>query len=115
MLKMYFKIAWRNLAKNKLYSLVNIGGLTIGITSCILIGLYISNELSYDRFNKNADRIVRATTEYTVNGAKTQVSGTGSMVGPRLASALPQIQSFVRLRSFEPYVVRYGDHAFVER
>jgi len=52
MLKMYLKIAFRNLAKNKLYSFINISGLTIGIASCILIGLYISNELSYDRFHK---------------------------------------------------------------
>ena len=115
MLKMYLKIAWRNLAKNKLYSLINIGGLTIGITSCILIGFYIANELSYDRFHKNADRLVRATTEYTINGAKTQVGTTGSMVGPRLAAALPQVESYVRLRSFEPYVLRYGEKSFVEK
>ena len=114
MLKMYFKIAWRNLAKNKFYSLVNIGGLTIGIASCILIGLYVSNELSYDRFNKNADRLVRVTTEYTVNGTKHEIGTTASMEGPRLASAFPQIESYVRIQSRDPYVVRYGDKTFVE-
>lgn len=114
MLKMYLKIAWRNLAKNRLYSLVNIGGLTIGIASCVLIGLYIANELSYDKFQKNGDRLVRATTEYTVNGAKSQVGKTGSMVGPRLAAAFPQIESYVRILNFEPYVVRYGEKAFAE-
>ena len=114
MLKMYLKIAWRNLAKNKLYSLVNIGGLTIGIASCILIGLYVSNELSYDRFNKNADRLVRVTTEYTVDGTKHQIGTTASMEGPRLAGAFPQIESYVRIRNRDPYVVRYGDKMFVE-
>jgi putative ABC transport system permease protein len=114
MLKMYFKIAWRNLAKSKLYSLVNIGGLTIGITSCILIGLYIANELSYDRFNKNADRLVRVTTEYTVNGTQHQIGTTASMEGPRLAAAFPQIESYVRIRNRDPYVVRYGEKVFVE-
>jgi len=114
MLKIYFKIAWRNLAKNKLYSLVNIGGLTIGIASCILIGLYVSNELSYDRFNKNADRLVRVTTEYTVNGTKHQIGTTASMEGPRLAGAFPQIESYVRIRNRDPYVVRYGEKTFVE-
>ena len=114
MLKMYFKIAWRNLAKNKLYSLVNIGGLTIGITSCILIGLYVSNELSYDRFHKNADRLVRITTEYTLNGTKSLVGKTGSMAGPKLASAFPQIESYVRILNFDPYVVRYREKAFIE-
>jgi putative ABC transport system permease protein len=114
MLKNYLKIAWRNLAKNKLYSLVNIGGLTIGIASCILVGLYVTNELSYDRFNKNADRLVRVTTEYTVNGSKHQIGTTASMEGPRLAAAFPQIKSYVRIRNRDPYVVRYGEKTFVE-
>lgn len=114
MLKIYFKIAFRNLAKNKLYSLINISGLTIGITSCILIGLYVSNELSYDRFHKNIDRIARVTTEYTVSGNKTQTGRTGSMAGPRLAAALPQIESYVRILNSDPDVVRYGDKTFIE-
>ena len=64
MFRNYLKIAIRNLYKNKLYSSVNIIGLTIGITSCLLIGIYIAHELSYDRFHKNADRIVRVTMDY---------------------------------------------------
>src|SRR5579863_2209297 len=114
MLKIYLKIARRNLAKNKLYSLINIGGLTIGITSCILIGLFVSNELSYDRFNKNASRLVRVTTEYTVDGTKHQLGTTASMEGPRLAAVFPQIESYVRIRNRDPFVVRYGDKTFVE-
>jgi len=114
MLRSYFKIAWRNLRKNKLYSLVNIGGLTTGITCCILIGLYLLNEISYDRFHENADRLIRATTEYTVNGAVSQTGKTGSMAGPRLTSEFPQIESFVRILNFEPYAVVYGEKSFVE-
>jgi putative ABC transport system permease protein len=68
MLKNYLKIAFRSLAKNKLYGFVNIAGLTTGLTCCILIGIYIMNEVSYDRFNKNADRIVRLNTEYSLEG-----------------------------------------------
>ncbi|MDP9042224.1 MAG: ABC transporter permease, partial [Bacteroidota bacterium] len=114
MLRNYFKIAWRNLLKNKLYSLVNIGGLTTGITCCLLIGLYLQNETSYDRFHKNAGRIVRATTEYTINGTVNQMGKTGSMAGPRLSQAFPQIESFVRILNFEPYAVMYGEKSFVE-
>jgi len=114
MLKSYIKIAWRNLSKNRLYSLVNIGGLTVGIACCILIGLYLANELSYDRFHRNADRLVRVTTEYTVNGALTLEGFCPKPAGPQLAGAFPAIASFVRLLSIEPYVVRYGDKAFVE-
>src|ERR1700729_2537265 len=114
MLKMYLKIAWRNLAKNKFYSLVNIGGLTIGIASCILIGLYVWNELSYDRFHKNADRLVRVTTEYTVDGTRHELGTIESMEGPRFTAAFPPIESYVRVRNRDPYVVRYGENTFVE-
>ena len=114
MLKNYFKIAWRNLAKHKFYSVINIAGLTIGIACCLLIGLYLSHELSYDRFHKNAERIFRVTTEYTVNGQKSFDGTTGSMTGPRLASAFPQIESYVRLRNFDPYSVQYQEKVFVE-
>ena len=114
MISNYLKIAWRNLTKNKLYSLINIGGLTIGIASCLLIGLYLSHELSYDRFHKNADRIFRVTTEYTVNGQKSFDGTTGSMTGPRLASVFPQVESYVRIRNFDPYSVQYQGKVFVE-
>ena len=114
MFRSYFKIAWRNLLKNKIYCLVNIGGLTTGITCCILIGLYLSNETSYDRFHKNADRIVRATTEYTINGTVNQIGKTGSMPGPRFKSVFPQIESYVRILKFEPYAVMYKEKSFVE-
>ncbi len=115
MFKNYFKTAWRNLAKNKLFSLINIAGLSIGIAGCIMIGLYVYNELGYDRFQKKADRLYRVTTEYTVNGVKNEAAADGSMAGPRLASAFPQIQSYVRIMSFEPYVVQYRQKTFVEK
>jgi putative ABC transport system permease protein len=64
MFKNYFKTVLRNLRKNKLYSVINIFGLTVGLAACLLIGVYINHELSYDKFNVNADRIVRVTMEY---------------------------------------------------
>jgi putative ABC transport system permease protein len=114
MLRNYLKTAWRNLTKNKLFGIVNISGLAIGIAGCILIGLYIFNELSYDRFHKNAGRLVRVTTEYTLNGEKNQAGKTGSMAGFRLAGAFAQIESYVRILNFEPYAVKYEDKIFVE-
>lgn len=59
MLKNYFRIALRHKQKNKLYALVNILGIADGITSCLLTGIYILHELSFDRFHQNADRIAR--------------------------------------------------------
>ena len=114
MIKIYFKIAWRNLRKNKFYALINIGGLTTGIACCILICLYLTYELSYDRFHINADRLVRVTTEYAINGAVSKIGMTSSMPGPRLSAGLPQIQSYVRILSFEPYAVQYQEKNFVE-
>ncbi len=59
MIKNYFKIAFRNLLRNKAFTAINIFGLATGIATCLIIMLYVQNELSYDRFNKKADRIVR--------------------------------------------------------
>jgi len=53
----YIKIAWRNLIKQKLYSLINISGLAVGLAVCMMIMMYVAHEMSYDRFHKNADRI----------------------------------------------------------
>ena len=56
--------------------------MAIGITSCLLIGIYIWDELSYDRFHKNADRIARVTWEYNFGDAETKTASTGTKVGP---------------------------------
>ena len=64
MIKNYIKIAWRNLTRQKLFSLINISGLAIGLAVCMLIMLYVVHEHSYDRFHKNADRIVMPGMEY---------------------------------------------------
>ena len=64
MFKNYFKLAIRHLARKKVFSFINIFGLTVGLTSCILIGLFIADELSFDTFHKNAGRIVRVTMEF---------------------------------------------------
>jgi putative ABC transport system permease protein len=57
MFRNYLKVAFRNIVRYKFYSAINILGMTIGLTACLLIILYIADELSYDKFNRNADRI----------------------------------------------------------
>lgn len=86
MLKNYFKIAWRNLRKNKAFSAINIFGLAIGITVSLLIGLWIYNELSYDQFHKNKNQIYRVI----VNG----VSGNTSEKFTMTAVLLPFAEIF---------------------
>jgi putative ABC transport system permease protein len=63
MIKNYFKIAWRNLLKNKTFSLINIIGLASGLACFIMIALYVTDELSYDRFNEKANHIYRINTD----------------------------------------------------
>ncbi|MEP6612679.1 MAG: ABC transporter permease [Mucilaginibacter sp.] len=114
MLKNYFKIAWRNLRKNRLYAFVNIIGLTIGIVSCLLIGIYIKDELSYDRFNDNADRIVRVTMDYFQGGAPQKVAVTGTKVGPQFKRTFPGVENYVRTEK-RGGIISYNDRVFDEQ
>jgi putative ABC transport system permease protein len=68
MLKNYFRIAWRNLLKNKVSSIINIGGLSVGMAVAILIGLWIHDELSFDRYHTNYDHIAQVMQKQTANG-----------------------------------------------
>ena len=62
MIKNYLKIAWRNLLKHKSFSFINILGLAIGIAACMIIFLYVHNEMTFDQYNLKTDRIARVTT-----------------------------------------------------
>src|SRR6185295_2308809 len=68
MLKNYFKIAWRNLIKNKVSSFINVSGLAVGMAVALLIGLWIWDELSFDKYHKNYDRIAKIRQHINVNG-----------------------------------------------
>jgi len=97
MLKNYFKIAIRNLKKQKMYSVIKIGGFALSIAACLLIALYIKDELSYDRSYPATDRIYRITGEYNNNGKLE----TGADWPPPLAKAMkedfPEVEKSARL------------------
>ncbi|HEY0041519.1 MAG TPA: ABC transporter permease, partial [Flavisolibacter sp.] len=114
MISNYFKIALRHLKKNKLYAFVNIAGLAIGITSCLLIGIYIFEELSYDRFHAKADRIARVTWQYNFGDAETKTASTGTKVGPQFQRTFPEVEGYVRLMKY-PRVLKYEDKVFEEK
>ncbi|MFL5810654.1 MAG: ABC transporter permease [Flavisolibacter sp.] len=114
MIRNYFKIALRHLQKSKLYAFVNIIGLAIGICSCLLIGIYIWNELSYDGFHKNADRIARVTWQYNFGDAESKTATTGTKVGPEFTRRFPEVQAFVRTMKFAR-VITYQDKMFDEK
>jgi putative ABC transport system permease protein len=114
MIKNYFKIAWRNLKKNRLYAFINITGLTVGIVSCLLIGVYIKHEVTYDRFNVNADRMVRVIMDYNLGGESQIMAFTGTKVGPQFKRAFPQVVDFVRMEK-RSNVVGYNNQLFEEK
>jgi putative ABC transport system permease protein len=113
MFKNYIKTAFRNLRKHKLYSAINIFGLTVGLAACLLIGVYINHELSYDKFNVNADRIVRATMEYKNSETVNKTATTGTKPGPQFKRTFPSIQEYAR--TFITHrVIKNGDKVFDE-
>lgn len=101
MLQNYFLIAWRHLTKNKVYSFINIAGLSIGLACAMLIILYVKDEVSYDRFHADGANIYRIVSENTdrKNPAEHGWNGnTGFLQGPRFSANVPGIQSFTRVR-----------------
>src|SRR5690348_2989847 len=101
MFKNYFKIAWRNLKRNKIYSLINILGLSIGLSCAMLIILYVKDEVSYDRFHSNVGNMYRIVTQaIDKNGNKGRKDPTtGYLQGPRFSQNVPDIKQFVRVQS----------------
>jgi len=84
MIKNYLKIAWRNLIKNKAHTFINVTGLSVGMAVAILIGLWIWDEISYDKYFQNYDRIVRVMQHQTFNGERGTQSSIPLPLGPKL-------------------------------
>ena len=99
MLMTYLKITLRTLYREKLYALINIFGLTLGLSCCLVLGLYVSGELSYDRHWSNHDKIYRVVNDYTFGGNATSLAWSSQSVGPLLLKDYPdQVESYTRLR-----------------
>jgi putative ABC transport system permease protein len=115
MLKNYFKIAFRNLLRNKTFAAINITGLATGLTCCLLMVLYMQHELSYDKFQKNSDRIARVIMEYKFGaGELSKGNYTSTKVFPAFKENFPEVEDGVRM-SGTSRVVKYGDKLFNEK
>jgi putative ABC transport system permease protein len=112
MLKNYFKTAFRNLRRNKAFSILNILGLATGIATCLVIWLFVQNEWSYDRYNKKADRMVRVVFRGKFQGEKLNEANVMGPVAQTLRSDYPEVQEATRLRDFGFPRVRFGDKNF---
>jgi len=114
MIRNYFKIAFRNLWKNKGFSAINIIGLAIGITTCLIILLFVYNELSYDRFNAKADSIVRVTFQGSVAGNKFNEASVMPPVAQTMKADFPEVLDATRIRDYgKPHLI-CGDKSFKE-
>src|SRR4030095_14021972 len=98
MIKNYFKIAWRNILRQKGYSGINIVGLAIGIAACLLILQYVSFELSYENFQVNKDRIYRVQQDrYDKGKLSTQWAAGAYAAGNSFKDAIPEIEDYVKV------------------
>lgn len=114
MFRNYFKIAWRNLTKNKLYALINIGGLALGLATCLIILLFVRDELSYDRFNEKADRMVRVVFRADIDGGKINEANVMPPVAETLLNDYPEVEEATRIRQYGKPKVSYGEEVYKE-
>src|ERR1700755_2831966 len=98
MFRNYLKIAVRSLRKTKGFTALNVIGLAAGLGVCLLIVLYVTDELSYDRYNVNADRIYRIDEDAYINNTRFVAATSSKFFGPALVASYPKIQQMVRFR-----------------
>jgi putative ABC transport system permease protein len=115
MIKNYVTVAIRTIMKYKMFSAINILGMTIGITSCLFIALYVSHELSYDRFHADADRIYQVGLNGRIGGQDIRVASTCPPMAEALVNDIPEVESSMRIaKMFGRPVVRQGEKIFSE-
>src|SRR5215203_5417377 len=97
MYRNFIKIAWRNLLKNKMFSIINVAGLAIGLSCFMLIALYVLSELSYDRFYKASNRIYRINSDVRFGGSDLHLPVSSDIMGATLAKDYPQVEQYTRV------------------
>jgi putative ABC transport system permease protein len=107
MLKSYLTTAWRNIRKNKVFSLINVVGLSLGMAACLLILQYVNFELSYDQFNKNVGDIYRVYNDRYQNGKLIQHGTiTYSAIGKAMQEDYPEVINHSRVEPYGPVIIR---------
>src|SRR6266540_178293 len=115
MFKNYFKIAWINLLRNKIFSVIKILGLSIGLTVCMLIFLYTKDEISYDQFHENKAQLYRIIQTWQFGKDPAQTIGiTNAVVGESFAKEIPEVQQYVRINGVAVTVKKNND-VFTEK
>jgi len=114
MLKNLLKTALRHIRKHSGYSILNILGLTLGITSALFLIIYVSDELSYDRYHENADRIYRVSAKITETDDQFTWNVAQIPMGPQVVQDYPEVQSFVRFINMPRALYKFEDKEYIE-
>lgn len=113
MLKNFFLIAYRNLVKNKVNTVLNVTGLAIGVAVCLIIGVWLQRELSFDNFHPNGDKIFRLTNTFKSESESFSQAPSGAAYGAQLPKQLPEVPNACRLFG-DDFKVKAGDKEFFE-
>jgi putative ABC transport system permease protein len=112
----YFQILLRMLKREKLYAAINIAGLSLGIACCLILGLFLRSELTYDQHYPKHKDIYRLVNEFTTGGTNDKFSVTSRVIGPMLKAEYPaDVQDYVRFQSNSNrggVAIRHGDDVF---
>jgi putative ABC transport system permease protein len=109
----FLKVTLRNLYREKMYAIINIFGLSLAIACCIILGLYLRSELTYDRHNIKYKQIFRIVNEFNINNKLDTFAVTSVSLGPLLVEDYPEIKGFVRfMGGYEEILLKHDDKAF---
>ena len=114
MFRNYIKTAFRNLVKSKFYTALNIVGLAVGIGTCLLILLYVSDEISFDHYNVNADRIYRVNNEIKFGDNHFDLAVAPAMMGPAMVKEMPEVEQYTRLQWHSGLLIKKGNENLKE-
>jgi putative ABC transport system permease protein len=114
MFQNFFKVALRNILKHKFYSALNIAGLALGLTSCFIIGLYIFDELSFDKFHKEHENIYAIALHGRIGGQEIYTSTTSAPIAQAMVTSIPGVEQAVRVNHWNNVVMKFEDKAFTE-
>src|SRR5579862_6626595 len=109
MFRNYIKTAFRNLVKSKFYTSLNIVGLAVGIGTCLLILLYVSDEISFDRYNVNADRIYRVNNEIKFGDNHFDLAVAPALMGAAMVKEMPEVEQYTRLQWHGGMLIKKGN------
>jgi putative ABC transport system permease protein len=114
MFKNLIKFSLRSFKRQRAYIIINVLGLSIGITCSLLIALFVINETSYDRYNTKKERIFRLILNGKIGGQEVTTAFSTAVIGPTMKKEFPEVEDFLRMNREGPTIVDYDNQSFVE-